>query len=141
MTVADAQDWLSIAVAVLAVLGVGWRVIRGIDRRIDQLNEVDGHAEKILALSDGLKRALSVQQELHGKVDAIAEAIRPTNGDQRSMSDRLDTVKRDVQAMQAELVDVHGDIDQHTIVDQRNFGAIAEWSNQFKEFDPMKLPE
>lgn len=138
MTIAEAQDWFELVVAILAILGVGWRVIAAIDRRLD---EVDGHNTSINKLNVELRQVLEVQKELHTKIDGIGQAIRPTNGDQRSISDRVDTVKKDVKELQVGLADVHNDIEEHTKTDAKNFGAIARWSNQFKEFDPMELPE
>lgn len=59
------------------------------------------------------------------KVGALAEAVRPTNGDQRSISDRVDAGNAALTA--------------HTAQDQRNFSRLAGWTRNFTQFDPVVL--
>lgn len=75
--------------AALAVIGrvivlPVWRWLRrissGIETAVDRLSDVPVHDERI----DVIER----------KIEEIVEALRPTNGDRRSISDRLDTVKQ-----------------------------------------------
>lgn len=78
--------------AVLAALTVigktlvlpAWRWIRrisaGIETAVDRLSDVPVHDERL----DVIER----------QITEIVEALRPTNGDRRSVSDRLDTVKQ-----------------------------------------------
>jgi hypothetical protein len=75
--------------AALAVIGrvlvlPVWRWVRrissGIETAVDRLSDVPVHDERI----DIIER----------KIEEIVEALRPTNGDRRSISDRLDTVKQ-----------------------------------------------
>ena len=75
--------------AALAVIGrvlilPVWRWVRrisnGIETAVNRLSEVPVHDERI----DMIER----------QVTDIVEALRPTNGDRRSISDRLDTVKQ-----------------------------------------------
>lgn len=75
--------------AALAVIGrvvvlPVWRWLRrisaGIETAVDRLSDVPVHDARI----DIIER----------KIEEIGEALRPTNGDRRSISDRLDTVKQ-----------------------------------------------
>jgi septal ring factor EnvC (AmiA/AmiB activator) len=56
------------------------RLAVGIETAVDRLSDVADHTDRI----DKIEKNIS---EIH-------EALRPTNGDRRSVSDRLDTVKQ-----------------------------------------------
>lgn len=80
---------LGAVLAALAVIGrvivlPVWRWIRrisyGIETAVDRLSDVPIHDERI--------------DVIEKRIEEIVEALRPTNGDRRSISDRLDTVKQ-----------------------------------------------
>lgn len=128
----NAKTLIELAIAITVLFGIAWKIIRLIDKRLEQLDQTDGHGEAIGRLEDALQSALETQDIMVDRLDEIKEAIRPTNGDQRSISDRLDTVKHDVAALKNE-------VKSHTETDQHNFVALAEWSKQFRDFDPIDL--
>jgi hypothetical protein len=73
-----------------------WRWVRrissGIETAVDRLSDVPVHDERI----DIIER----------KIEEIVEALRPTNGDRRSISDRLDTVKQQTAANSEQIRDL-----------------------------------
>lgn len=128
----NAKTLIELAIAITVLLGIAWKIIRLIDKRLEQLDQSDGHGEAIGRLEVGLTEAIVTQNDMVDRLDEIKNAIRPTNGDQRSISDRLDTVKHDVASLNDRIA-------SHTETDQHNFVALAEWSRQFKDFEPIKL--
>lgn len=138
----DVEQWRSVVeliLAAVALLGVGWKIVSLVDSKLEAIDAVDGHGEAIKRLEIGLDEAKQTQSSMVERLDEIKEAIRPTNGDQRSISDRLDTVKKEVVECAEEIALVRGVITDHTDQDQHNFQAIADWSAQFKDFDPMDI--
>jgi hypothetical protein len=92
--------------AALAVIGrvlvlPVWRWVRrishGIETAVDRLSDVPVHDERI----DIIER----------KIEEIVEALRPTNGDRRSISDRLDTVKQQTAANSEQIRDLRQRLD------------------------------
>lgn len=65
---------------VLPVVRWGRAVATGLDTAVSRLADVPAHEERLAVIE--------------GELCAIHEALRPTNGDRRSISDRLDTVKQ-----------------------------------------------
>ena len=56
------------------------RLAVGIETAVDRLSDVPDHTDRI--------------DKIEKNIGEIHEALRPTNGDRRSVSDRLDTVKQ-----------------------------------------------
>lgn len=56
------------------------RLAVGIETAVDRLSDVPDHSDRI--------------DKIEKNIAEIHEALRPTNGDRRSVSDRLDTVKQ-----------------------------------------------
>lgn len=80
------------------VLLPSWRWLRrisaGIETAVERLSDVPVHDERL----DIIER----------KVEEIVEALRPTNGDRRSISDRLDTVKQQTQQNSTDIAELVG---------------------------------
>lgn len=91
--------------AVLAALVVigrtvvlpGWRWIRrisaGIETAVERLGNVPEHDVRL--------------DVIEAQIAEIIEALRPTNGDKRSISDRMDTVKQQTAEHTAEIREIH----------------------------------
>jgi hypothetical protein len=159
-------QWLSLAAMTLGALAVIWRkglkpaltVTKLLIHRWEDL----GRVVVIAATVDEIKT----------KVEGIERDIAPSNGDQRGISDRLDTVRHNVQQMKddqhlarddmfelrraqdaisddvqtiRERQEQHREtteltakqLRRHDLVDERNFGALAQWSTQFRHFEPI----
>jgi len=90
--------------AVIAALGVITKMIVlpvvrwaralaiGIETAVSRLGEIPEHEDRLATIE--------------GQLDGIAEALKPTNGDRRSISDRLDTVKQQTLANSTDLADL-----------------------------------
>ena len=83
----------------LVVLPV-WRwVVRlavGIETAVERLSDVADHTDRI--------------DQIEKNIAEIHEALRPTNGDRRSVSDRLDTVKQQTNKNAEEIRALRGDL-------------------------------
>lgn len=86
------------APAVFVILTGLWLAMKRVVRAVENNNAVPVHTTQI----EGLEK----------KVDALVEAVRPTNGDHLSISDRLDKLKYAFV--------------EHTEADATNFAAIME---------------
>ncbi len=77
--------------AVVAALGAIFRlIVVPIARWVKRLvNAIETVTERLAAVPDHDDRL----DEIEKQVAEVVEALRPTNGDRRSISDRLDTVK------------------------------------------------
>lgn len=93
---------LGAVLAALAVIGRTvvvpcWRWIRrisaGIETAVDRLSDVPEHDVRL--------------DVIEAQIAEIVEALRPTNGDKRSISDRLDTVKQQTAEHTAEIREIH----------------------------------
>jgi hypothetical protein len=91
----------ALAVIVRVLVLPVWRWVRrissGIETAVDRLSDVPVHDERI----DIIER----------KIEEIVEALRPTNGDRRSISDRLDTVKQQTAANSEQIRDLRQRLD------------------------------
>lgn len=67
-------------VAVLPVIRWARALAVGIETAVNRLSEIPEHEDRLAAIE--------------GELCAIHDALKPTNGDKRSISDRLDTVKQ-----------------------------------------------
>ena len=94
-------------VAAIGVIGKmvllpAWRWLRrisaGIETAVDRLSDVPVHDERLDAME-----AKNVE---------IVEALRPTNGDRRSVSDRLDTVKQQTQQNSTDIAELVSRVNQ-----------------------------
>lgn len=81
---------------VLPVVRWARAIATGIETAVNRLADIPEHEDRLAAIE--------------GELCAISEALKPTNGDRRSISDRLDTVKqqtiqnhRDVVALRSSL--------------------------------------
>lgn len=119
-----AREWVELIAGVLALLGIGWRVIRSIDRRLDQIDNSVDHGKAIVEIREDLQSLKHGQAKALRVASDVAEAIRPTNGDQRSISDRLDSVKHEVKYLKDEVTQLHGAFDEHRDDDNTNFATI-----------------
>ena len=66
--------------AVIPLFRAFKRLVTAIETAADRLAEVPVHDQRL--------------DVMESQISEIAEALRPTNGDRRSISDRLDTVKQ-----------------------------------------------
>jgi cytochrome c-type biogenesis protein CcmH/NrfG len=91
----------ALAVIVRVLVLPVWRWVRrissGIETAVDRLSDVPVHDERI----DIIER----------KIEEIVEALRPTNGDRRSISDRLDTVKQQTIANSEQIRELRNRLD------------------------------
>ena len=94
-------------VAAIGVIGKmvllpAWRWLRrisaGIETAVDRLSDVPVHDERLDAME--------------AKIVEIVEALRPTNGDRRSVSDRLDTVKQQTQQNSTDIAELVSRVNQ-----------------------------
>jgi hypothetical protein len=74
-----------------------FRLARAFETAVDRLNDVPAHDDRL----DVIEQA----------VEEIRDALRPTNGDRRSISDRLDTVKQQTVENSRQIVDLAGRVD------------------------------
>lgn len=78
--------------AVLPVLRTIRRFLIAAETAADRLANVPVHDQRL--------------DVMEAQISEIAEALRPTNGDRRSISDRLDTVKQQTLNNTAEILDL-----------------------------------
>lgn len=84
--------------------------------------------------------------DLRVEVASIKEDLRPSNGDQRTISDRLDEIKHSVRENAVEMTGLR-DQQQATTVQvadlaiehDYNFGELERWAGQFKSFHPPRF--
>jgi hypothetical protein len=69
-----------VKMAVLPVVRWARALATGIETAVNRLGDVPEHEERLASIE--------------GQLCAIHDALKPTNGDRRSISDRLDTVKQ-----------------------------------------------
>lgn len=69
------------------------RLVLAVETVTDRLAQIPEHDDRLDAIEE--------------QIQQILEALRPTNGDRRSISDRLDTVKMQTAENTAEIREIH----------------------------------
>lgn len=90
-------DWAVGIAAFLTAVGVIVRVgvipvTRAVNRLVDTVEASPLHAEQLHGLDDRLNALTDEHVTMNAQLEVVCAALRPTNGDQRSLSDRLDAI-------------------------------------------------